>query len=580
MSQETVQSNNQRNEKDGGIAAGTGTGDSTSTNNNGLDGSTVLFPPDVGFYISWKPLLLGEYDGPAKAGCVTVISPSATLPALASLLQEPESAIASLAQSNETRQHFADRLLRDMKLSMASSFNHPSKQTIRFVKQLIQQHTDCAFDLIATMKAYSERGHFHQPAAGIDEVEWLARAKSPLLRSLALLRRLAMPMHVQLPYSETSKRLIHLQASFLDLILDIPAFRQVVGKSVLFRIDEVDRELAIPSKTSTETKRLKKLRSLLVKTIGRAGIRGTTPTDSFNALDDCDDVTSPKSKDTKMRSAYAVPAEMQEEVLVVRSERKRLLSELDQRKQQDSSEFAHYTAGGKIKLPNRMYNGSLLVTEQELSHEEFCKQVKLMMKVNKTLPRPFHPNKSRPRLHKVNFSQEALERLRSIFFEANGSLRRSIVEDIDLTSRHGYINFSNASCRDQRNDYRWQVPMQRHGLSRTVPTRSTVESLFAEEKILHPGYEKIHDLGILIGGTEDQSIHHDIPRQTTCWLPNVPDPESEEHPGIPVTGWEFDRAAYNEAMASPYAPSSLLLGMGDSGDVHIGVQKNQIERYG
>jgi hypothetical protein len=269
---------------------------------------------------------------------------------------------------------------------------------------------------------------------------------------------------------------------------------------------------------------------------------------------------------------------MREEVLAVRVERQRLLQELEERKKHEGAEICFFTVGGRVKLPNRMFNGCLLVTEHELPHEEFCSQMKLMTKVNKTLPRPFHPGTSRPRLHGVGKFKAALTQLRSIFFDSDGSLRRTIMDSADLSSRHGYINFSNASCLDQRNDYRWQVPIKRHSVRGFVTTRSAVESLFSEQKFIHPDHEKIHDLGILIGGTEDQSIHHDIPRQTTCWLPE--DPEILGRSGVPVTGWEFDRAAYNEAMAGPYAPSSLLLGMNETGDAHVGVQKNQVERYG
>jgi hypothetical protein len=68
-----------------------------------------------------------------------------------------------------------------------------------------------------------------------------------------------------------------------------------------------------------------------------------------------------------------------------------------------------------------------------------------MTKVNKTLPRPFHPGVSRPKLQKVELSTNALFWLRSIFFDSDGSLQNSILDDIDLSSRHGYINFSNAS---------------------------------------------------------------------------------------------------------------------------------------
>ena len=235
------------------------------------------------------------------------------------------------------------------------------------------------------------------------------------------------------------------------------------------------------------------------------------------------------------------------------------------------------SVGGKIRLPYRIHNGCLVVTEMEMSHEEFCKQTALMRKVNETLPRPFEPGVSRPKFQKVDLSKDALSKLRSIFFDADGRLRKSIVPDLDMTTRHGYINFRNASCNDERNDYRWQVPVKRHTM-RFIDTRSAVESFFSEQSILHPVNEKIHDLGILIGGTEDQPIHHDIPRQTTKWLPE--DPNVSEVMGVPVNGWEFDRAAYNESMAGPYAPSSVLLGMSETGAIKLGVQKNMIDRYG
>jgi len=132
-----------------------------------------------------------------------------------------------------------------------------------------------------------------------------------------------------------------------------------------------------------------------------------------------------------------------------------------------------------------------------------------------------------------------------------------------------------------RNDYRWQVPLQRHDTDHLVATRSMVESLLIEEGIVNPEQERIHDMGILIGGTEDQSIHHDIPRQTTSWLPQDPATSDEDQIVEPlVGGWEYDRVAYNEAMASPFAPCSVLIGLGGNSTARIGVQKNQIDRTG
>jgi hypothetical protein len=226
-----------------------------------------------------------------------------------------------------------------------------------------------------------------------------------------------------------------------------------------------------------------------------------------------------------------------------------------------------------------MWNGCLLLTEDEISHQEFCDEVKIMVALNKTLRRPYHPGVSRPKLQKLEISSQSLNELKSIFFDKDGSLRRDIIEDTDLSTRHGYINFSNASCPDPRNDQRWQIPLKRHTM-RVVTTRSAFETFLSQKGLMDPSRETIHDLGMLIGGTEDQSIHHDIPRQTTVWLPEVPASNSDAHSsGVPVPGWEFDRIAYNETMASRHAPGSILFGMGETGEVQIGVQKNQIERY-
>jgi hypothetical protein len=85
-----------------------------------------------------------------------------------------------------------------------------------------------------------------------------------------------------------------------------------------------------------------------------------------------------------------------------------------------------------------------------------------MDKVNRTIPRPFVPGLSRPFLKQLNLSKAALDGLQQPFFEDDGRLRRSVVPDIDLSPKHGYINFNNMNCSEERNDKRWQVPLRRH----------------------------------------------------------------------------------------------------------------------
>jgi hypothetical protein len=37
-------------------------------------------------------------------------------------------------------------------------------------------------------------------------------------------------------------------------------------------------------------------------------------------------------------------------------------------------------------------------------------------------------------------------------------------------------------------------------------------------KLLVPGAEELDDIGLLFGGLEDQSLHHDTARQLTSWM--------------------------------------------------------------
>lgn len=362
--------------------------------------------------------------------------------------------------------------------------------------------------------------------AGADEAHWLF-VSNINLRKYALLRRLALPMcHVE----SGTEAIVRLDISFLDLLLDVRDLKPLARDLLSRRIAEIKNELGKAQRSGPDMKKLKQLHTLLARALERAG----APVPPFVPLNE-----------EVHRESYVVPDRARQDHNAAVEECERLLAQLEQRKQKPDAEICHYTVGGKVKLPYRIRNGTLLVTEKELCYDEFVRQKKLMEKVNKMLKRQFYPGISRPRMQKASLSDEAISQLRSIFFNEKGCLRKTIVADIDASSKHGYISFANTSCHAMRNDYRWQVPLWLHTQFRLVPTRSLVETFLAEHGIIHPEHEKIHDLGILIGGTEDQSLHHDIPRQTTSWLPEDPAPTETSH--VPVGGWEYDRAAYNEA---------------------------------
>lgn len=96
--------------------------------------------------------------------------------------------------------------------------------------------------------------------------------------------------------------------------------------------------------------------------------------------------------------------------------------------------------------------------------------------------------------------------------------------------------------------------------------------------MINPAFEAVHDIGLLFGGTEDQSLHHDTARQTTSWASEKTATENTIDSLKLQPGWEIDRLEYNEAMASPHAPSSLVIGLGPTDEIFLGVQKDCIER--
>jgi hypothetical protein len=224
----------------------------------------------------------------------------------------------------------------------------------------------------------------------------------------------------------------------------------------------------------------------------------------------------------------------------------------------------------------RQVSGAELWTDQDMTESEFLLETGFMTKLNSTLARPFDFLRSRPRLSRVQLTDSHLNKLKSIFFSADGSLNTSCKPDVSVSVKHHYIQFSNIA-RAGKTDKRWQVPMKLHS-QKLVRTRSLVESILIDAGIFNPDHETMHDVNLLIGGTEDQSLHHDVPRQMNCWLPTSGYLDGAEEP---ILGWETNRLAYNSAMASKFAPSSMLIGMNDKGGkMLVGVQKDQIERSG
>jgi hypothetical protein len=115
-----------------------------------------------------------------------------------------------------------------------------------------------------------------------------------------------------------------------------------------------------------------------------------------------------------------------------------------------------------------------------------------------------------------------------------------------------------------------------------IPTREKINDIFVELGVIDPDHESLHEIGILIGGTEDQSLHHDCARRFVRWYPQpITGKENErelsEILGV-LDGFEVDVLRYNTVMSSPYAPSSMLVALGNEGEMFVGVQKDRILR--
>lgn len=227
---------------------------------------------------------------------------------------------------------------------------------------------------------------------------------------------------------------------------------------------------------------------------------------------------------------------------------------------------------------SRAKDGSLLFDKEDMTCEEFVKKTRFMEQVNYRFGRDF-TDKSRFMLKHINLPDAVLEEIRDLFFEENGAFKKSIIEDVDISIANDprYISFGKATTTSQREDKRWQVSFRHdNGICAPVKTRHALQKIFYEYKILDEEHEEINDLGILIGGTEDQRIHHDVARQIAVWYEHKSlSASSEIHP--PLTGWEVDRLEYNEAMASEYAPASLLLSLNRNRTLFLGVQNNHVE---
>jgi len=114
-------------------------------------------------------------------------------------------------------------------------------------------------------------------------------------------------------------------------------------------------------------------------------------------------------------------------------------------------------------LVGRNDGSALLVTNADMTLEMFLLHTAMLMnQVNNSFARPPNRPGSRPHLQSLDVSDTFMSEIKPLFFDADGSLQNQMKNDIEMTLKHGYINFQNTACSDERNDKRWQLPIKQH----------------------------------------------------------------------------------------------------------------------
>ena len=217
-------------------------------------------------------------------------------------------------------------------------------------------------------------------------------------------------------------------------------------------------------------------------------------------------------------------------------------------------------------VDSRNKSGNLVLHPSDLSEPEFVSWASFMESVNTLIPRNFGYH-SRRCFRELRLAEEHRNSLPSLLFEGDGKLSKSIRKDVNTDGALAI------TIGGHMEDKRWQLEL--------VPgegacTWNLIRDVLVEAQVLNAESEDIRSISLVIGGTEDQLIHHDVSRDFVCWSDTELDEEKESNFRRVQVGWEHNRIAYNEAMSNTYAPSSILIPMGKEKDgCLLGIQKRE-----
>jgi hypothetical protein len=294
---------------------------------------SFLSPNGAGVAVTAAPMLLTQYNACVKSGCVMTLSTNG---------------------SQDESSYAAKNIIAAWKATVTSA---PRKELHRAVTTLLQNQFDSLSKIVATVKCYEKAKMTSQFIQGEDEIEWLVGPNSAVLRRHALLRRLAMPMHVHVNEKGISN-LATMAFSFLDLLLQMDDVKNQAVESIISRAASIGDTMSLPVCSDHARTLLQDLQGLLISTLRQLGgeisigdikvdlaLLEPTMLKQF--------VTLKTNPSKQQREACSLPESMRDEVLAVREERKRLLQEFEVRKKSGYSEQSCSCRRGKSKMPKR-----------------------------------------------------------------------------------------------------------------------------------------------------------------------------------------------------------------------------------
>lgn len=141
---------------------------------------------------------------------------------------------------------------------------------------------------------------------------------------------------------------------------------------------------------------------------------------------------------------------------------------------------------------------------------------------------------------------ELASSLRDLFFNDKDELNFMVtqhftdVEDKDYGIHPTHISFEKTKVIDQR----IQISFNKGSMM-----EKTVQSKLIEHGLIDSTLEFVEDVSLIIGGTNIQDFHQDIPRANSYFK----DGKKQ------IIGWELNRSKYNDVVSGKNAPCSILV---------------------